>query len=292
MDTKPSFADLHAHTTASDGELPPEALAEAAAAAGVRVLAVTDHDTMAGVERASARGRELGLEVLPGCELTAYYQQAELHILAYFVDLAPDSALAGLLNRVREKRRDRALEMGARLRKAGCAVADEDILAAAGSADAIGKPHVAAALVKRGHARSIREALLRYLTRNAPGNVPKEPLPPEAVFEAVHAAGGIALLAHPGLNPHDELIAPLFRLGMDGVEAYHLSHSSVNRRFYAGLARRYEKAVSGGSDFHGAGVKPGVLLGASGVDEPTLKDLRRRAGVHAERASRTLAKSV
>lgn len=285
-------ADLHAHTTASDGELEPEALVDAAADEGLKVLALTDHDTVAGVERAAKRGRERGVEIVPGCELTAYVQNIELHILAFFVDTAKDSALGVLLGRVRTQRRARAVEMAARLTKAGYAITEEDIFEAAGSAESIGKPHVAAALVKRGHARSVRDGLLRFLVGNAPGNVPKEKLAPEDVFEAVHGAGGVAVLAHPGIAPHDELIPQLFRLGMDGVEAFHLSHSDVNRRFYAGLARRYEKVVSGGSDFHGPGVKPGVTLGASGVDERTLADLRKRAAARAERASREAVKSV
>ncbi|MCW8133160.1 MAG: PHP domain-containing protein [Planctomycetota bacterium] len=286
------LADLHAHTTASDGELEPEALVDAASAAGLNVLAVTDHDTVAGVARAQARGTACGLEIVPGCELTAYYQNVELHILAFFVDIAPDAPLAAMLETLRVKRKSRAFEMAARLTKAGFPLSDEDVIEAAGGADSIGKPHVAAALVKRGHARSVRDGLLRFLVGNAPGNVPKQQLSPEEVFAAVHEAGGVAVLAHPGIVPHDELIAPLFRLGMDGVEAYHLSHSDVNRRFYAGLARRYEKAVSGGSDFHGPGVKPGVTLGASGVDEAILADLRKRAAARAERLSRATPASI
>jgi len=271
------YADLHAHTTASDGEFSPEQLAEAAAAAGVKVLAVTDHDTTAGLVRAEARGKELGVEIIPGCELTAYLRGVELHILAYFFNPADGTPLAKLLEEVRQKRRERALEMAARLRAQGIEVSDQDVLDAAQGADSIGKPHVGAAIVKRGHAGSVKGAMNKFLRNGMPACVPKLLLAPEQVFAAVRGAGGVTVLAHPGCAPHDELIAPLFRAGLDGVEAFHQSHSDVNRRYYAGLARRYEKAVGGGSDFHGPRVKPGVTVGCSGVSEAQFEDLHRRS---------------
>lgn len=273
----PVYADLHCHSTASDGEWEPEALVEAAAAAGLSAWALTDHDTWASVARAQSRGQALGVEVLAGCELTAYWETLELHLLAFFISTEEQTPLANLLQNVRDRRRARALEMGARLRAQGVAVEDSDILTAAGTAQAIGKPHVAAALVRRGHARSIREAFTRFLGSGSGMDVPKLRLGVAELLAAVHASGGIAVLAHPGIVPHDELIGQLFRLGLDGLEAHHLSHGPVNRRFYEGLARRHEKGVSGGSDFHGPRVKPGVVIGASGVTKGMLEDLRRRA---------------
>ncbi|MCK6471958.1 MAG: PHP domain-containing protein [Planctomycetes bacterium] len=282
-------ADLHVHSTASDGELAPEQVVEAAAQAGLKTVALTDHDTLAGVAAAQARGKELGIEVVPGCELTAYEGRIELHILAYFVDPGLQAPLAKLLARVRERRRERAFEMGAKLRALGMPIDDADILAAAGDAESVGQPHVAKAMVARGHVSSVRAGIIKYLRAGAPAHVAKLQLSPEDVFEAVRASGGVTVLAHPGVGGHDELIAPLFRRGLDGVEAHHQSHSAVNRRFYQRLAERYEKAVGGGSDFHGSGVKPGVMVGSSGVSGGMLKDLRARA---AERASRCAPASV
>lgn len=275
------IADLHAHTTASDGELSPEQLVDAAEAAGLQALAVTDHDAVAGVRRAVAHGKSRGIEVVPGCELTVYQGRIELHMLALFVDdQAP--AFAALLEKMQRHRRERALAMAGKLRAAGVALDDADILEAAGVAASIGRPHIAAALVKRGHARTINAAILHFLREGAPGYVEKFQLPAADAFAAVHASGGVALLAHPGIRPHDELIAPLFNLGMDGLEAIYPSHSPVNRRFYTGLARRYEKLICGGSDYHGPRVRPQTQVGDAGVDRGTLEALRRKAQTYAK----------
>jgi 3',5'-nucleoside bisphosphate phosphatase len=275
------IADLHSHSTHSDGELPPEQLVDLAAERGVQVLALTDHDAVSGVPAAIERGRVRGVEIIPGCELTAYEGGIELHILALFVDIGPSATLTALLQKMQDARRTRALAMAAKLRATGLAIDDADVLEAAGGARSIGRPHVAAALVKRGHAPTVNGAIVKFLLEGGAGHVPKYALTPEESFAAVRSSGGVALLAHPGSCPHDELITPLFRRGMDGVEAYYRGHSDVNRRFYAGLARRYEKVVSGGSDYHGPTVRPGVLPGDGGVDQPTLAELRRLAKARA-----------
>ena len=270
------YADLHAHTTASDGELSPEELVDRAADAGVAALAVTDHDTMAGVERAVARGKERGVEIVPGCELTIYVCQIELHLLALFVDPA-HGPFAKLLQELQAHRRERGLQMVRQLNAAGTPISDADVLEMAGGASAIGRPHVAAALVKRGHAPSHRVAFVKFLQEGKPGFAPKHRLEPSDVFAAIYASGGLSILAHPGVFPHDELIRPLFSQGMDGIEALYRSHSEMNRRFYAGLARRYEKLISGGSDFHGPRVRPGVNVGDGGVERAIYTRLKRTA---------------
>ena len=171
--------------------------------------------------------------------------------------------------------------MAAKLRAAGFQVEDADVLEAAAGAASIGRPHVAAAIMKRGHAPSVNAAIIKFLLPGGAGYVPKMKLSPEDVFAAVRASGGVSVLAHPGSAPHDELIAPLFRRGLDGVEAWYRGHSDVNRRFYAGLARRYGKLTSGGSDFHGPKVRPGVAIGDGGVDGSTLNALRALAATRA-----------
>jgi predicted metal-dependent phosphoesterase TrpH len=172
--------------------------------------------------------------------------------------------------------------MAAKLTAAGFPIDIADIEEAAGAAASIGRPHVAAALIKRGHAQTSNAAQIHFLSEGKPGHVPKFKLAPEDAFDAVHHAGGVCILAHPGLRPHDEMIAPLFRRGLDGVEALYAAHSEINRRYYAGLARRYEKLVSGGSDFHGPKVRPNVNIGDGGVDQSTLQRLRRAAEKHKE----------
>lgn len=285
-------ADLHVHSTASDGEYSPEDLVDQAIDAGLDVLSLTDHDTLAGVDRAVAHGAKRGLEVITGCELTTYDQEIELHVLAYFVSTSTDTPLSELLKLARARRKERALEMAARLRDTGIAIEDDAVRAEAAGADAVGQPHVARALVAGGHATSVVGAIRKYLRKGCPGYAPKYRVTPKEAIRAIHESGGIAVLAHPGLAPHDELIVPLFRLGMDGVEADHHMHSKQNRRFYSGLARRYERGVSGGSDFHGPRVKPDVSVGSSGVTREALSDLRKRARARASRSVEAIAASA
>ncbi len=268
------YADLHLHTIASDGELTPEELVDEAADAGLQAMAVTDHDTIGGVEAATAHGKKLGIEVVPGCELTMYEGNVELHLLALFIDISPDSAFMKFLEQMQQHRRFRSLSMIAKMKMANVNIEESDVIEAAGSADSIGRPHVAEALVKRGYARTPHEAMLRYLQPGCIGYVPKHRLTPETAFSVVRAAGGLSILAHPGRNPHDELITPLFHRGMDGIEALYRSHSPVLRKFYTGLARRYERAISGGSDFHGPSLTPDIHVGDAGVDKYVFSTLK------------------
>ena len=255
----------------------PEQLVDMAAKAGLKVLAITDHDTLAGLERGIAHGKKVGVEVIPGCELTVYSGSSELHVLSLFLDLEHCSTLRELLSTMQEHRRTRGVRMAQKLSDAGFPLSESDITDAARGAESVGRAHVGEALVRRGHAKNPREAIIKYLLKGGVGYVPKYELTPEVAFESVRNAGGVSILAHPGRTQHDELITPLFRQGLDGIEAYYRSHGEMERRFYAGLARRYEKLVSGGGDFHGPRVTPDIRLGESGVDKQTLYELRRAA---------------
>lgn len=271
------YADLHLHTIASDGELTPEELVETAAKSGIRAMAVTDHDTIGGVEAAIAHGKKLGIEVVPGCELTMYEGNIEMHLLGLFIDTSSQGAFQAFLLQMQQHRKLRALSMIAKMKMANVTIEESDVIEAAGTADSIGRPHVADALVKRGYARTPHEAMLKYLQPGGIGYVPKHRLAPETAFAVVRAAGGLSILAHPGRHPHDELIAPLFHRGMDGIEALYRSHSEVLRRFYTGLARRYERAISGGSDFHGPHLTPDIRVGEAGVDKYIFSGLKAAA---------------
>lgn len=269
-------ADLHTHSSISDGDLEPEALVDAACEAGLEIIALTDHDTVSGIERAVARGKERGLEIIEGCELTAYVGRIEIHLLAYFFGIE-HGPLHDLLDVVVRYRHERALQMGRQLNAEGYTITDEDILTVGRQAHALGQPHVAEALVRRGHVRERLDAFRLFLNEGKIGYVPKKNLTPADVIQAVHASGGIVSLAHPGLAPHDELFASLCGQGLDAIEAVYPAHHEMNRRFYCGLARRYEKGVSGGSDFHGPKMRPDIRIGAAGVTKAHLADLRRRA---------------
>ena len=244
--------DLHTHTTASDGRYTPAELVARAAAAGVDILSVTDHDTTAGAAPSKAACGLARIEFVAGIEVTAVVDGADVHVLGYFID--PGSvALGAFLAEQRERRVDRIRQMVARLAELGIALDAEAILAPAArdGAKAAGRPWIARALVSAGAVRDTREAFDKYLKRGQPAFVPRiGPLPAE-VFSQIHAAGGIASLAHPGLLGRDDLIPAFVASGLDAVEAYHSKHNEDDTARYLDLAARHNLAVSGGSDYHG-----------------------------------------
>jgi 3',5'-nucleoside bisphosphate phosphatase len=258
------LVDLHAHTSASDGGDDPRALVEAAAAAGVEVLAVTDHDTVAAVAEARAAGLRLGVEVLAGCELTAQVGDRVVHVLLYGEGLlAPD--LGEAVEAARRGRHERNLAIGERLREL-TGVGYEEAAAVAGDS-ALSRAHFARALVARGAVADVAEAFDRYLSSGRPAYVPA---PSVSVTDAVALAakaGGVAVLAHPGRlgdGERDRVLAEALEAGVDGVEVWHSQHDAELRRSLAGLVERRGLLATGGSDYHGRH-KPDVRVG-SGVD--------------------------
>jgi hypothetical protein len=267
--------DLHTHTTASDGVLAPDALVAEAAAAGVRVLAVCDHDSTNGVEAALAAGAACGVEVWPGVELSCDTDTGEMHILGYFVDHR-SPWLAALLARLRDGRLRRAERMVERLVEIGAPLALARVQALAGGG-AIGRPHVARALVEAGHTRTINEAFDRYLGRHGPAYVERLKVMPAQAVNIVRAAGGLAVLAHPGWGVADEAILPLAAAGLDGLEVYYPEHTPAQVEHYAALARRLGLLVTGGTDFHGGEAASRGRLGSQYVPESVAPALRAAA---------------
>lgn len=258
-------ADLHTHTTASDGTFPPTELVEAAHARGITLLAVTDHDTTAGVPEAQAAARRLGVTFLPGVELSAEGAPGKCHLLGLGID-PQHPRLADTLHSLSENRRERNCKMVARLNALGVPLTIEDVLAHAPPGANVGRPHFAAALVALGAVGDTREAFTRYLADDAPGHVEKETLSPAAAIALVHDAGGLCFLAHPGLlrlaehETHETRVRALVALGLDGIEAYYSSYSPAEEARFLRLAEKLGILVTGGSDFHGAN-KPDVPLG-------------------------------
>jgi predicted metal-dependent phosphoesterase TrpH len=244
--------DLHTHTTASDGRCTPAELVARASAAGVDVLSVTDHDTTAGAAAARSACGLARIEFITGIEITAVVDGADVHVLGYFID--PGSpALGTFLAEQRERRVDRIRQMVARLAELGVSLDVELILspAARDGAKAAGRPWIARALVSAGIVKDTREAFDKYLKRGQPAFVPRiGPLPSE-VFSQIHAAGGIASFAHPGLLGRDDLIPAFVASGLDALEAYHSKHTPDDTARYLDLAVRHGLVVSGGSDYHG-----------------------------------------
>jgi hypothetical protein len=265
--------DLHVHTSFSDGDMAPEEVVRAAAAAGLAAVAVADHDEVAGIALAAAEGAKLGVEVVPAVELTSYRGESELHVLGLFID----PAHAPLLERLaffRQARVERARKMCALLAALGAPVGFERVLAIAGPG-AVGRPHVAKALVEASHCADLNAAFKRFIGNSGPAWVPKAPFAPEEAVALIHAAGGLAFLAHPGITGRDELVPELVRAGLDGLETRHSMHAAPVAEHYWRWAQRRDLLRTGGSDFHG-GFKPDAPIGAPFVPESWLILIRNR----------------
>ncbi len=254
--------DLHTHSTASDGTYTPAELVRAAKEAGLSAVALTDHDTFAGLPEAREEARRQGIELVPGCELSLDFSGLPTHMLALFIDERP-GALLSALDRVRNARRMRNELMLEKLAKVGVHLAREQVEAHAHGT--VGRPHMAQAMLQAGVVRSIEEAFDRFLGRHGLAYVPKEKLGPEEAIRAVHEDGGLAILAHPYLLTQqisrlEPMVAELKGRGLDGIEVYYTEHNDRFTSQLEALAGRLGLLMSGGSDFHGA-VKPDVRLG-------------------------------
>ncbi|MDR7556348.1 MAG: PHP domain-containing protein [Armatimonadota bacterium] len=267
--------DLHTHTTASDGLLDPAALVAEAHARDVGLLAVTDHDTTAGVDPAMAAGRTLGVEVWSGVELSCDVPVGEVHVLGYFVRHELEW-FQQLLDRLRAGRTDRARRMVERLAALGVPIAFERVAALAGGG-AVGRPHVARALVEAGWVRDIAEAFDRYIGRHGPAYVERVKISPAAAVRVIRAAGGLAVLAHPGWGAHEAIVPELVAAGLDGIEVYYPDHSPAQVERYTALARQYGLLMTGGTDFHGGEIATRVAVGSQYVPEGLIGPLRAAA---------------
>jgi predicted metal-dependent phosphoesterase TrpH len=244
--------DLHLHTTASDGRCSPAELVEQARAVGLTVMAVTDHDTTAAVADVRRLAMAHGIEAVAGIEITAVDDGFDVHILGYFLEPG-DRMLQQFLAAQREIRLDRVKEVAARLGTLGMPVDIEPVLAAAGrdASRAVGRPQVARAMIAAGYVASVDEAFTAWLARGRPAFVPRAGASPESVIATIHAARGIASLAHPGRTRIDSRIAALRDAGLDALEAFHSDHDPAERMRYVQLAASLGVRVTGGSDFHG-----------------------------------------
>jgi predicted metal-dependent phosphoesterase TrpH len=243
--------DLHLHTTASDGKLAPAQLVGRAAAVGLRIISVTDHDTVAGLEEASAAAATAGIRLITGIEMTAVDGDRDVHVLGYFFD-PDDRALGEFLRQQRVVRVNRIREIAAKLSALGYAV-DVDAIVQAASTSAgrsVGRPLLADALVAAGQAVDRRDAFDRLLGRDAPAFVPRCGSPVADVIAVIRRAGGLASLAHPGLLGTDQRIADYAASGLAAIEVRHREHDDIAEARYRAVATALGLAVSGGSDFH------------------------------------------
>jgi len=242
--------DLHSHSTASDGVLRPAEVVRLAKTKGLTTLALTDHDTTDGITEAVATGHELGLGVIGGFEINSETDIGHLDFLAYGCDIS-NAALQNQLLEIRDARVGRAKGMIKKLAALGLPVEWERVLAFAGDAQSIARPHVARAIVEAGHVASTQEAFDKYLNDDGPAYVHRLELKPQEVIDVIHNAGGVIVLAHPGHAGTTHLIPLLAELGLDGVEVYYFDHTDEMKAELLALADQFRLIVTGGSDFHG-----------------------------------------
>jgi predicted metal-dependent phosphoesterase TrpH len=266
-------ADLHLHTCFSDGTFTPEELAALAQQAGLKAVALTDHDTVEGCARMAAACQALGVEFIPAAELTAEVSGHEIHFLGYFLDPENEMLLRELA-KFQEVRQGRIHEMTARLNQAGVPLKAESVFALA-NCRAPGRPHVARALVQEGFCDTLDQAFERFLRKGKPAWVPKFKISAMEAIRLIHQAGGLAVMAHPGLNRTDEVIPELVQVGMDGLECFHTKHSTNMTEHYLQIAEQHNLLVTGGSDCHGLN-KGKPLIGTVKVPYRLVERMKER----------------
>lgn len=258
-----NYLDLHVHSNASDGTLTPSEVVCLAKKTGLCAIALTDHDTVEGVDEAVAAGREYHIEVVPGVELSCAYISREIHIVGLFVD-CKNTGFLDELARLKDTRAVRNEQMAEKCREQGMSITMEELLAEYPDA-VITRAHFAALLAKKGYVSSVKDAFERYLNDHGPCFVPRYKMPCTQTIELIHSAGGLAILAHPilyklGNTELAKLVSYLTKCGLDGIEALYSTYTASDERRIEKLAKENTLLISGGSDFHGAN-KPHIQLG-------------------------------
>ena len=272
-----NLADLHMHSFCSDGLRTPTQAVEEACEAGLQAISLTDHDTVEGIPEATEAGERLGMEVVPGTELSAHVREREVHILAYCIDCSDDQ-FGTNLEQAFESRHQRGVAIVEKLNGLGLGVSLDDVLEQA-KGSPLGRPHIAAALVQKGLVDSKDEAFNRYIGDRGPAFKAKPYTSAEDVIALIHRTGGVAVLAHPGASLSEAIIQQLIAFGLDGIEVFHPAHQPPQIDFYNQLADRHGLLKSGGSDSHGN--VDGTRIGDYGVGYEVIEAMRERAATYA-----------
>lgn len=268
-------ADLHTHTRFSDGTLAPEALLKKAKARGLQVVSVTDHDTVDGWAATQDAAQKHDIEVVSGVELSVTVDGREVHLLGYGFDPA-HAGLRKHLAEFAEARRRRAEAMVERLCALGLPLTMDEVIPEGEVTPALGRPHVARALVRRGHVASHDAAFDEYIGREGPAFVEKPDVPASDALALLHNAGGIGVLAHPGHWTRTATIRTLVQAGLDGIEVIHPSHDEALQSYYRRIARSYDLLPTGGSDYHGPSDRDEDTLGQFGLSRSAWARVRAR----------------
>ncbi len=272
--TEHERADLHLHSTYSDGALSPYELIQRAKGANLRTISITDHDNVNAIDDAIEIGREFGVEVIPGVELSTNVGEKEVHILGYFVD-HKNVTLREHLALFRRERLRRAERIVEKLHNLNVPLKLENVLDRAGNGS-VGRPHIATALVEEGLAESYREAFNKYIGYGCPAYEKKYQLSPTEALQLVATAKGLSFLAHPGKYMSDGALLHFIKEGIDGVEIVHPSHGPENIAHYRGIANEYFLLETGGSDFHGGKKNDDEFFGLFTVPADWVENMRRR----------------
>ena len=271
-----SRIDLHSHTTASDGALSPTELVRKAKSVGISVLAITDHDTVEGLDEARLEAEKIGIRIVPGVEFGIEVSGTEVHMLGYLFD-DKDPVLLDRLHELQDGRLNRGKKMVEKLRAIGINITWAQVAEIAGDGS-IGRPHVAQALIQAGYASSIEEAFKKYISRGRPAFVERAHLTLEECIDLVHQAGGVAVLAHPTFVNDVEYVLPrLVKVGLDGIETYYGRYTEETIAWIEKLAKKHNLIKTGGSDFHGLDALSHADLGSVDVPPECLEELERKA---------------
>ncbi len=267
-------ADLHLHTTHSDGALSPEQLVKKAYEVGLTTIAISDHDNVAAVDEAIEWGKTLGVDVLPGLELSVTMGEKDIHVLAYLFDHKNPTLLEYLsfFRRERLKRAERIVE---KLNRINVTIDMEAVLEQAGDGS-VGRPHIANAMMEQGFIGSYHEAFSKYIGTGGPAYEKKYQVSPKEAFQLISKSGGLSFLAHPGKYTTDVELSELIAMGLDGIEIVHPSHDKERQAFYRSVVDQYFLLESGGSDFHGGKKNDDYSFGSFWVPLHVVETMRKR----------------
>jgi len=271
--------DLHTHTTASDGLLKPEELVQFASIKGLAAIAITDHDTTDGIEEGIKAGKKYHVDVLPGIELNTQIEDQEIHILGYYIHYK-ETWLQNILNKIRKARDIRGQKMIERLNSLyGFDLDYNEVKRIAGDA-AVGRLHIGRVMLEKGIVKNLAEAFENYLGTNSPAYVERYKLSPREGIQMIKKAGGVAVLAHPGLIDNQRLVQKIIDEGIQGIEAFHTKHNDEQASYYCELAKRNHLIVTGGSDCHGELINGMPIVGDIRVGYEVIDAIKELANLH------------
>jgi 3',5'-nucleoside bisphosphate phosphatase len=271
----PSLIDLHTHTYCSDGSLSPLELIKNAKDAGLTTISITDHDSINAFQDAYVYGKEIGIEVIPGVEISTDLEDKEIHLLGYFINIEHDE-LTKYLSFFRDERFHRAKRIITKLRNLGLKISIDDVLDRAKNS-AIGRPHIAHTMAEMGLVKNFFEAFEKYIGDYGPAYERKIHVSPHSALKLINEAGGLSFIAHPGFI-NESILLNFIKSGIDGIEVIHPQHNSSQIRFYRGIVNQYCLLESGGSDFHGGDKNDTGNLGKFTISQSALDAMKKMLG--------------